>query len=281
LLGACCGLGLLEIADGRYQNRPAATRFLRTASPETLSGYMLYSDRVGYRLWAHLEDAIREGSHRWRQEFGEESQQGLFGHFFRDEDAKRTFLAAMHGMGMLSSPAIAAAFDLSQFENFVDLGGGTGHLAIALCRRYPAMKAAVFDLPAVKGVTQRYVGEAGLSDRIRTLEGDFFRDPLPAADLYGLGRILHDWSQERVAPLLRKVQESLPSRGGLLICEKLLNEERNGPATAYLQSLNMLVCTEGRERSAAEYRQLVSAAGFKDFAVRRTAGPLDGMLAGK
>jgi O-methyltransferase domain/Dimerisation domain len=279
LLGACCGLELLELRDGQYQNRPVATRFLRVQSPDTLSGYMLYADRISFRLWGRLQDAVREGSHRWDQEFG--SGTDIFAHFFATEEAKLTFLAGMHGLGLLGSPAIAAAFDLSRFRRLVDVGGGTGHLAIEVCRRYAGIAGCVFDLPKVTPVAQHYIAEDGLSGRITTADGDFFTDPLPQADLYGMGRILHDWSEEKVRFLLGKIFEALPSGGGLLICEKTLNEERDGPASGYLQSLNMLVCTEGRERTASEYEQLVRQAGFTEFAVRRTGRPLDAMLAVK
>ena len=279
LLGACCGLGLLDLRDGLYQNRPVATRFLRVHSPETLSGYMLYSDRISFRLWGRLEDAVREGTHRWNQEFG--GATNLFDHFFATEDAKLTFLAGMHGLGLLGSPALAAAFDVSRFGRLVDVGGGTGHLAIEVCRRYPEIAACVFDLPAVTPVARRYIAEAGLAARISTADGDFFSDALPEADLYSLGRILHDWPDEKVQFLLEKICKALPPGGGLLICEQTLNEQKDGPATAYLQSLNMLVCTEGRERTASEYEQLVREAGFGEFALRRTERPLDAMLAVK
>jgi acetylserotonin N-methyltransferase len=279
LLGACCGLGLLDLRGGAYRNRPVATRFLRVHSPETLSGYMQYSDRISLRLWGRLEDAVRQGSHRWDQEFGD--RQNIFDHFFASEDAKLTFLAGMHGLGLLGSPAIAAAFDLSRFQRLVDVGGGTGHLVIEVCRRYPGIAGCVFDLAPVTPVAQRYITEAGLAARIETADGDFFKDPLPPADLYSLSRILHDWSDEKVRFLLDKIAKALPPRGALLLCEKTLNEERDGPATAYLQSLNMLVCTEGRERTASEYEQLVRDAGFSEFKVHRTGRPLDAMLAVK
>ena len=63
-----------------------------------------------------------------------------------------------------------------------------------------------------------------------------------------------------------------------LFARKLLNDERDGPADAYLQSLNMLVCTEGRERSASEYEALGKAAGFRTFQFKRTGRPVDAML---
>ena len=277
LLGACVAKGLLELKDGRYANLPPADRFLRIESPETLSGYVLYSDRILYRLWAHLETAVREGTHRWKQEFGD--RENLFDHFFASDQEKRTFLAGMHGAGLLSSPAAVAAFDLSRFRRMVDLGGGSGHLVTEACRIYPLLQGAIFDLPSVQPVADDYVRAAGLPDRIEVLAGDFFRDDLPAADIYALGRILHDWAEPEIRQLLRKIHDALPAGGALLICEKLLNEERDGPATAYLQSLNMLVCTEGRERTASEYEVLVKAAGFRKLEVRRTGEPVDAILA--
>lgn len=277
LLGACAGAGLLAKSADRWSNRPVADRFLRVKSPETLSGYLLYSDRILYRLWSRLPDALREGTHRWTQEFG--SRDGIFEHFFQSEADKRTFIAGMHGQGLLSSPATASAFDLGRFKRLVDLGGASGHLALEAVRRWPVLRATVFDLVAVVPVAQGYIREAGLEGRVDAVGGDFFRDPLPPADLYAMGRILHDWSEEKVAVLLKKVRDALPEGGALLICEKILNPAKDGPTSAMLQSLNMLVCTEGRERTAAEYEALCRAAGFSRFESKLTGRGVDAMLA--
>jgi acetylserotonin N-methyltransferase len=114
--------------------------------------------------------------------------------------------------------------------------------------------------------------------RVELMGGDFFRDPLPPADLYGLGRILHDWSEEKIRVLLRKIYEALPPGGGLLIAEILLNDEKTGPINAHMQSLNMLVCTEGRERSLKEYADLLQPVGFQAPSGRHTGTPLDAIL---
>jgi acetylserotonin N-methyltransferase len=123
------------------------------------------------------------------------------------------------------------------------------------------------------------VSHSVAKDRIRIEGGDFFHDPLPSADLYALGRILHDWNEEKIRILLKRIFEALPSGGGLLIGEKIVNEERNGPRWALMQSLNMLICTEGKERSVSEYEALLREAGFSSFQVVKTAVPLDGILA--
>jgi acetylserotonin N-methyltransferase len=277
LLDACVGLGLLRKQGGRYCNQPVASTFLCRTSDRTLSGYILYSNNVLFPMWAHLEDAVCEGGHRWKQTFGIDG--GIFDHFFQTEQAMRTFLQGMHGFGRLSSPKVVAAFDLSRFHRLVDLGGATGHLAIAACERYSHLRAAVFDLPRVVEVAREQVARSSDRSRIELIAGDFFHDELPEADLFALGRILHDWSEENIQVLLGKIYRRLPAGGGLLIAERLLAEDKSAPTPALMQSLNMLVCTEGRERTLGEYKQLLEAAGFGDVEGRTTLAPLDAVLA--
>jgi len=277
LLDACIGLGLLNRSSGLYSNTPLATHYLVSSSPRRMTGYINYSNSVMWPMWGKLEDAVRDGSHRWQQCFGLDGP--IFSHFFRDEAAKREFLMGMHGFGVISSPQVVSAIDLSRFKCLADLGGATGHLAIAACERYPAMRAIVFDLPVALPLAKEIVDESKVADRIELVGGDFFIDPLPAADLYALGRILHDWSEEKVKLLLTRIFDALPSQGGLLIAEKLLTEDKTGPRWAQMQSLNMLTCTEGKERTLSEYEVLLHEAGFVNVVGCRTSSPLDATLA--
>ncbi|HEX3738114.1 MAG TPA: class I SAM-dependent methyltransferase [Terriglobales bacterium] len=280
LLNACVGLKLLRKNGVSYANEPIASTYLCRGSDRALIGYILYSNDVLFPLWSHLEDAVREGTSRWEQEFG--GKDGIFANFFRTPDAKATFLRGMHGFGLLSSPKVVNAFDLSEFRRMADVGGGTGHLAMAACSRYPNLRAVVLDLPDVVEITKGYLDKSGLpAERVSVTAGDFFRDPLPEADLVAVGRILHDWSDAKVGQLLAKVFKTLPSGGAVLIAEKLLNEQKTGPTPALLQSLNMLVCTEGRERTLSEYRQLLEAAGFEQVQGRVTGAYLDAVIARK
>jgi acetylserotonin O-methyltransferase len=280
LLDACVGLMLLrKNSDARYENEPLASTYLCRENERSLTGYILYSNDVLFPLWTHLEDAIREGTPRWKQTFGTDG--AIFDHFFRNEEAKQTFLRGMHGLGILSSPKVVEAFDLSRFRRLVDLGGATGHLAITACERYPQLNAVVFDLPQVIGSAQVEVSKSRASERVQLLAGDFFQDQLPEADLFAMSRILHDWREDKIDALLTKIYRRLPANGGILLAEKLLNEDKSGPTSAQMQSLNMLLCTEGKERTLGEYRQLLTKAGFQNVQGRMTGSPLDAVLACK
>ncbi len=277
LMAACVALGLLACDGELYRNTPAASRYLVSTSPDSFAGYIVYSDESLFHLWAHLEDAVREGSNRWAQAFG--SRDALFDYYYRDPQATANFVRAMNGFGVLSSDRIVRAFDLSRFTHLVDLGGATGHLAIAACRAYPNLRATVVDLPRVEPFAREYIAQSPVSDRVNFVTGDFFAEPLPPGDLYALGRILHDWDDAKTCPLLAKIAAALPSRGGLLLAEALVDDDRSGPVYSLMQDLNMLVCTDGRERTLGEYRRLLEAAGFSSVDGKRTGSLVDAVFA--
>jgi len=279
LLNACVALQLLEYREGAFINSPLADRYLVRSSPDSLTGYIRYSDDALYPMWAHLDDAVREATPRWKQTFGWSGS--LFDNFFQTEERKREFLMGMHGLGRWTSPVVVRAFDLSRFKILADLGGATGHLAIAACEAWPELRAIVSDLAEAIPIANEQIAKSPARDRISVMSADFFQDNLPAADLYSLGRILHDWQESRIEMLLSKIFKALPPGGALLIAERLLDEDQCGPLGAHMQSLNMLVCTEGRERTLSEYEALLKRAGFTTVRGERTGRYLDAVLAEK
>ncbi|KAI2598495.1 acetylserotonin O-methyltransferase [Homo sapiens] len=113
------------------------------------------------------------------------------------------------------------------------------------------------------------------------LGGDFFKDPLPEADLYILARVLHDWADGKCSHLLERIYHTCKPGGGILVIESLLDEDRRGPLLTQLYSLNMLVQTEGQERTPTHYHMLLSSAGFRDFQFKKTGAIYDAILARK
>jgi acetylserotonin N-methyltransferase len=277
LLDGCAALGLVQKTDGKYANSAIASAYLYRLAPTTLAGYVLFSDQALYPMWGNLEDAVRDGSNRWKQTF--DIGGNMFEHFFGEPEAMRGFLLGLHGYGVTSSPRVVSAFDLDRFVRLVDLGGGSGHLAIAACERYPNLRAAVFELPRVIEFAREMAHRSTAADRIELIAGDFFDDALPEADLYSLGQILHDWTEDKIERLLAKIFERLPAGGGLLIAEKLLDDGKTAPVHGALQSINMLICTEGKERTLAEYEVLLRRAGFGEVRGALTGARVDAVLA--
>jgi acetylserotonin N-methyltransferase len=287
LLDACVGLKLLNYNKSArvYENTPAASTYLRTESSCGITGYINFSNDVFWKLWGNLEDAIREGTNRWQQTYKLEGDDFWRG-FFDSKERGRDFLMGMQGYGQITSPEVVKAFRLEDGKTLIDLGGGTGHLAIAACQRYPAMHATVFDIPDALPLAREIVGAADpkVASRIDFVEGDFFTDrPLPEGDIYVVARTLHDWPEEKVLTLMRKVHAALKHKpdGCFLIAEALLRRDKSGPDWAQMQDLNMLVCAAGRERTFEEYEKLLADAGFpKGCATwQHTNSPIDVIMA--
>lgn len=278
LLGAAVMIGLLTQSEGRFDNTPAATAYLTTASPRRMLGYINYSSAVLWKMWDNLTGAIREGTHRWKQTYDLDG--AIFSHFFRTDWQRREFIQGMHAYGLISSPRVVDAVDLGRFTTFADLGGATGHLTVAACRRWPNLHGVVFDLGEVIPITKEFI-PADVKDRIEVRGGDFFADALPKADIYALGRIIHDWSEPKIQLLLGKIFAALPAGGAVFIAEKVLEDTKTGPEWAVLQHLNMLTVAEGKERTQGEYAELLHAAGFVDVTCNRTDSPLDAVMAVK
>ncbi|ELK38062.1 Hydroxyindole O-methyltransferase [Myotis davidii] len=220
-----------------------------------------------------------EGKNQYLKAFGVPSEQ-LFTAIYRSEGERLLFMGALQDVWSVQGSCVLAAFDLSPFPLVCDLGGGSGALAKECVSLYPGCRVTVFDLPSVVQTAKDHFlsPEEG---RIGVHEGDFFKDPLPAADLYILARVLHDWPDERCSHLLARVYEACKPGGGVLVVESLLDPDGRGPLTTQLYSLNMLVQTEGRERTPGQYRALLAAAGFGDVQCKRTPGTYGAILARK
>src|SRR6185436_7990124 len=120
----------------------------------------------------------------------------------------------------------------------------------------------------------------GLKERLRFHPGDFFRDPLPSADVLVMGHILHDWNLEEKRKLLAKAHAALPAGGALIVYEALIDDDRRQNAMGLLMSLNMLIETPGGfDFTGADCRGWMKEAGFRDTRVEHLVGP-DSMVIG-
>ncbi|KAM8748762.1 acetylserotonin O-methyltransferase [Acanthopagrus latus] len=283
LLAACSGLQLLHTHqdDGRvlYSNTEQASVYLTRSSPVSLYQSIQYSSRTIYLCWHHLTDAVREGRNQYEKAFGVNSKD-LFQALYRSDEEMVKFMQLMNSIWNICGKDAVTAFDLSPFKVICDLGGCSGALAKQCTSAYPECTVTIFDLPKVVRTSREHFFSEG-DRRIGFHEGDFFKDPLPQADLYILARILHDWTDERCVELLSRVYKACKPGGAVLLVEALLFEDGSGPLTVQLYSLNMLVQTEGRERTAAQYAALLAAAGFSDIQHRLTGKIYDAVLGHK
>lgn len=259
ILTACAALGLLDQRDGRYYNTELAEAYLVSGKPHYFGGFIQMLDKRLYPGWGRLTEAIRTNR---PTTWDPDTQRSLFEG--EDPAMLALFWEAMHGISSVTASELGEAVDLSSCTSLLDLGGGSGAYDIELCRIYPRLRATVYDLPFVAEIAGKKIAEAGLADRIEAVSGDFFADDdLPQGhDCILLSMIMHDWTEEQDRAILAKCFESLPSGGLVIISELLVNDEKTGPPAAALMSLNMLIETEGRNYTPAEYSEWLREQGF-------------------
>nr|XP_045729850.1 probable bifunctional dTTP/UTP pyrophosphatase/methyltransferase protein isoform X2 [Mirounga angustirostris] len=269
LLDVCVALGLLEKTDRGYCNTDLADLHLASDGEYSLHGLAMHSNDHAWNLFTDLELAVREGANA---AFGRKAEDPV-----QSKQTKLQFMRAMHGLTNLTARQVATAFDLSRFSSACDLGGCTGALARALTQEYPRLKVTVLDLPEVIEHVPCFQPEGRQTERVSFVPGDFFKDGLPEAELYILSRILHEWPDDKVHELLSRVSDSCKPGGGILVAETVLEEKR--PARGSLPaSLNLLVRTQGRERSLPQYRRLLELHGFWDVQLAHAGDRLDVVL---
>ena len=284
-LNACIALKLIkqDKTDNLYSNTRLSEKYLVSTSPTTLNGFININNQSAYLMWHNLANGIRENASQWKQIFGTvDGDEFTFNTIYQDENVEVTFISAMYGLGLTSSPPVIAALDnVLEYKKFCDVGGATGHLAVSACQVNPHLQAIIFDLPGIEKHAIRYIETilSEIRDRINFQSGDFFIDPLPQVDLFGLGRILHDWKDEQCEQLLIKIYQALPENGGaLLIAEKLFDDYKTGPVEVNMQDIHMLLRTAGRERTGPEYTSMLEKVGFKNIRCQRTGAYLDAII---
>ncbi|XP_033001757.1 acetylserotonin O-methyltransferase [Lacerta agilis] len=283
LLDACVGLKLLRAEVKKegvfYGNTEISNLYLTKSSPKSQYHNLMYYSKTIYLCWHYLTDAVREGKNQYERAFGISSKD-VFEALYRSEEEMIKFMFGLNAIWSICGRDVIAAFDLSPFPVIYDLGGGAGALAQECVSLYPNCSVTIFDLPKVVQTAKKHFVSSE-ERRITFHEGDFFADPVPEADLYILARILHDWADEKCVQLLKKVQKACKTGGGVLLVETLLNEDRSGPLESQLYSINMLVQTEGKERTPAEYSSLLTAAGFREIEIKKTGKLYDAILGRK
>lgn len=280
---ALVAMGFLDReGDGpsaKYFNTPAGALYLDHASPRYVGGWLvMLNDRL-FKFWHDLPEALRTGRPQNETKHG---QKGTFEELYSDLPRLEQFMGAMAGLSRINFEAFAAKFDFSNFKTLCDVGGATGLLSIEVAKKHPHLHCTSFDLPAVQPITQKHIAAVGLTDRIGTASGDFFRDPLPKADIITMGMILHDWNLEKKMHLIRSAYDALPPGGAFIAIEALIDDARRENVFGLLMSLNMLIeFGDAFDYSGADFRGWCSEVGFQRFDVMYLAGASSAAIAYK
>ncbi len=282
-LDTLVSLGFLErkgLKDNAfYSNSPDSNLFLDKNKPSYIGGLLEMANHRLYPFWGDLEEGLKTGHPQNESKIGDKP---LFEELYAHEDKLKEFVQAMGGAQMGNFIAFARNFDFSDYGTLCDVGGAGGSLSAQVAMNNSNMKCITFDLPPVAPIAQENINGMELEDRIEVQSGDFFKDPLPTADVITMGNILHDWGEEDKKMLIRKAYNALPAGGALVVIENIIDDKRERNAFGLMMSLNMLIETEaGFDFTFEEFNKWVREIGFRHTSLMPLAGPSSAAIAFK
>jgi len=245
---------------GRLFANTAVSNCLRSNVPGSLRAMARFrgSDFV-YKAFGEILHTVRTG------EAGRSKALGMDGweYLQKNPEMARIFDDAMTDLSALAAPALASAYDFSQWESIMDVGGGNGVLLAAILRAHPKMRGVLSDQEHVlERARRRGFLAAELETRSSMQACDLFHNIPSGCRAYLMKSVIHDWNDEDSGRILRNCRKAVPKDGALLLVEFDLPDS-SAPSRGKFTDVTMMVVTGGKERTIAEYSSLFSNAGFR------------------
>lgn len=256
LLRALAGKGIFEEQEGQVFGLTPLAQCLQTGAMRALT--LTFLSNWHEKAWGALLTSVQTGEAAFEHAFGQPAFEWLSEHpedaaLFNQFQAEKT---------VRFIPALVGAYDFSGLNKLADLGGGTGALMLEILKANPGLKGCVAELPQVAAQAREAIQASGLTDRCQAVECDFLQAAPEGYDAFIMCHTLHDWDDGPCAKILANCRRALPLDGKLLIVEHLI-PAHHGFSVAKLLDLEVLVIGGGKERTEAEYRDLLQEAGFE------------------
>ena len=256
---------VLEQDDhGRFALGTLGAALIALRAPALARGEIYYGPA------ASLLECVLEGGTPYERATGDR----FFDHLHRHPELEAVFHAGMAGRAEQEAADVVASFDFSGFSRLMDVGGGRGVLLAAILTAAPTMTGVLVDREVALGQARTFLDEAGVGDRTECLPVDFFESVPGGADAYLLSRVLHDWDDaDALRILARHAGRPCPPMLGSSSWRPSCPSARWDRPFAVLMDVHMLLLLGARERTQAEFRDLLERGGFQMEGVASTGSP--------
>lgn len=256
LLYALVAAGLLTVEKDLFANTSEADRFLVRSSPMYVGARRDYSTLDRWNSLLKTAWSIRSGLAQAKLDYHTTPEEGL-----------ESFYRSRHEETAAAGRNLVARYDFSCYRQLLDVGGGSGGLAIAAIEACPHLRATVVDLPTVTPITRRFVAEAGAADRVRVMAADAVNEVLTGSfDLVVLRSFIQVLSPDQVRGALQNVSAVMEPGGLIYILGSILDNSRLSPPEAVESNLYYLnIYDGGQAYTEREYKDWLAEAGFRGF----------------
>jgi SAM-dependent methyltransferase len=216
LLNALVGSGYLRFANARYRLTTIARKWLLRDSPQSLREKILF-ELFEWSIVEGLEEFVRTG-------------RGQDLHHSGDEERWASYQRAMRALSGFAAPEIVRRTPVpAAASTMLDVGGSHGYISVAMCRRYPSLRAVVLDLPIAVKHAAPILAREQMGDRVVHRAGDVLTDDLGDRewDLVYIAQLLHHFDEATNRSLLQRVARALKP-GGIVVVVELIRAAKPG-----------------------------------------------------
>ena len=244
--------------DGRFGLTPLSETLITDAPGSTRWFIISELGQEHYPAWGNLMHSVKTGEVAFDDFFGMD----VWKYFSQNPEDAAVFNDSMSANTAAVNEAITSLYDFSKFNKIVDVGGGHGGLITSILQKNADVAGVLFDAPEVIEGARAKLEAAGVADRCEAVAGNFFEAVPEGGNAYVMKWIIHDWEDEKAIAILKNCRQHTQSGDRLIIVDCVV-PENDEPDFSKTFDLNMLVMTGGKERTAAEFQELLAAAGFK------------------
>lgn len=269
VLRLLASVGVLHEEEPRTFSLTILGDRLRLGVPASVRSWAMLADTVGLESFWPVVETLRTGQAGLEISYGKPA----FEHLHQDPERAARFHATMSERTAAFAPGLAAGYDFAGLRTVADIGGGQGILLAAILRAHPHLRGILFDLPEVVDPAKDVLEAAGVADRCEIVTGDFFESVPSGADACVMANVLHDWDDPQSVGILARCGQAMGPGGRVLIVERLIPDDPAAAVPVLISDLNMLMVTGGRERTNAEYGELLAAAGLSQGQILPVGSP--------
>ena len=260
VMRTCASIGLFtEDAEGRFGPTPLS-EVLTASATGSVKAVAQEAGGTWLRIFGELSETIRTGEPQCHRVFG----MGWWDYLNANPKELANFGEAMKANSQNSMQGVLENCDFHAVTNVADLGGGFGHLVIALLEKYPVLHGILVDLPELIPVAQeKNPAPEAVAARLE-YHGQNMFERVPSAHTYIMKHIIHDWDDEHCVRLLQNCRDSMRGDGRVICIDAVLPPMGDSSGTpAKLLDLLMMGAIRGKERTLQQWNELYGAAGFR------------------
>jgi hypothetical protein len=260
LLRALASFGIVVETTPRHFALTSYGRPLRKDAPDSQwAGVVFWGDLLADN-WSYLTECVRTGERAGQIM----DRDGTTSRWSKDPDAKAIFGAVMGTAPSEDYAPIVRAWDFSGCQVVADLGTGGGGLIAAVLKGNPSLRGMLVDRPEFIEKAAARMERERLAARCQCVAADLSQNVPAGAEVYMLKHVLHGYDDATAIGILRQCRSVLPAEGRILVIEFVLPDVIDRPDAELeyrlTSDLNMLAVTGGQERSAVQWRDLLSSA---------------------